>query len=126
MTEMRHRAIEGFAPVVLATIAVVWSVGIFMSGFVVPVIQNGPDTFGGTWREAAAVLGVPALGSLTVWWLLHRCCATGDRIDLRLAWLAITVCLLDMFGAGPYALVPAWFMATAAVFTRPIGSSSPA
>jgi hypothetical protein len=116
---MRHRAIGGFAPVVLATIAVVWSVGIFVSGFALPVVRDGTGTFGGTWAGAAVVLGVPAAASLAVWWLLHVYCGTGERAELRLAWLAITLCLIDSFGAGPYALVPAWFMATAAAFTRP-------
>ena len=123
---MRHRATEGFAAIVLATLAVVWSIGIFISGFAVPVIQDGTGTFGGTWAEAAVALGVPAAASLAVWWSLHVYCGRGDRAELRLAWVGITICLIDTFGAGPYALVPAWFMATAAAFTRPSNPSAAA
>ena len=47
------------------------------------------------------MLGVPAATSLAVWWLLHVYCGTGDRAELRLAWLGITLCLVDTFGAGP-------------------------
>jgi hypothetical protein len=120
---IRHRTDGRFAAPALATLAVLWSVGIFVSGFVVPVLENGTDTFAGTWRAAALVLGVPAVASLTVWWLLHRYCGTGNRAELRVAWLVITVCLADIFGAGPYALVTIWFMASAAAFTRPAGDS---
>jgi hypothetical protein len=123
VTPTRHRVVEGFVPLVLASLAVIWSVGIFISGFVLPVIHDGTDTFGGTWRGAAVVLGVPAAASLTVWWLLHLYCGNGERAALRLAWLGITICLVDIFGAGPYALIPAWFMASAAAFTRPVAPS---
>ena len=64
MRAMRHPAVEGLAPVLLASLAVIWSVGIFISGFVVPVIQNGTEAFGGTWGGAAVVLGVPAAAAL--------------------------------------------------------------
>jgi hypothetical protein len=120
---MRHRTDGRFAAPALATLAVLWSVGIFVSGFVMPFLQDGTETFG-DWRWTAVILGVPAAASLTVWWLLHRYCGTGGRAELRLAWLVITLCLADIFGAGPYALLTIWFMATAAAFTRPAGGSS--